>query len=462
MILNAAPHRLGDYYTYFAAMGSQGPVGTVGVLTPLKIMRQTMKSMWRPDAQEQQLFDWAMQNGVVAPRIVEEFIGENARLPQKLAHYFNQRDLIGGMEAMSEFLPAQSEKFSRAFGFMAGVHTGRIMGLTQFDDLAHFARQFTNRTMYLYGQADRAGIMTGPVGGTLGLFKNWMFHYMGNMAEYGGEAMRGNIAPLLWQTAGTFGLGGAAATPVLWPAAQGLNNLLSDEPLQENMYAMLSEEAADGLLFGLPAALAGVALTSQAAGPFANPIRDAESLMMFVHADRIKYFANAFGAAWDNYEVTGRHPGENPEVLRNLVRATMPKSIFRTIQVAMDDSLESWSTGYRIISPEKFGITDQILFAAGMSPVEVERHYQATRFLYHDQQRRRALTAAAGKAMAEARQVKDYREIWNIIQGAKYQGLSLSSVFRSAATRDRAGNEDSVTRTFSPIMQQKVKHLLDY
>ena len=34
MILNADGHVLGDYYSHFAAMGSRGPVGTVGFLSP--------------------------------------------------------------------------------------------------------------------------------------------------------------------------------------------------------------------------------------------------------------------------------------------------------------------------------------------------------------------------------------------------------------------------------------------
>ena len=126
---------------------------------------------------------------------------------------------------------------------MAGIKTGRLMGITDTGELGQFAKKFTERTNYLYGQADRAGIMTGPVGGTFGLFKNWMMHYVGNMAEYAGEGFkRNNWTPLLWQQASTFGIGGFAATP-LYPLAQTFNDWASDDPLIVNAYEMMETES---------------------------------------------------------------------------------------------------------------------------------------------------------------------------------------------------------------------------
>jgi hypothetical protein len=463
MLLNADQAMLGDYYTHFAAMGTKGPVGTVGFLSPWKVMKETLKAMRSPDQQEFELYNWAMNNGVISPRIVEEFIGGNATAIQRLGASLKSPGSFGEkfipfLGQLSEFLPSSSEKFSRGFSFMAGIKTGRLMGITDTGDLAQFAKRFTERTNYLYGQADRAGIMTGPVGGTLGLFKNWMMHYIGNMAEYAGEGMyRNNWTPLLWQTATTFGIGGFAATP-LYPIAQTFNDWASDKPLMENMYEAMGTEAADDFLYGLPATV-GYSLTSQASSPFSNPTRDATMFFSIVHADRMKYFAQAAGAAWDNWQLTGQHPGESEEVTRALSRAVLPKAIYKTIDAMMNDTVESWSTGYPVTG-KKESLLDRSMMAIGFTPVDIERTYAATDILYKDAQYRRAMVAAAGKAYLEAQKAGDSRAMFEVIQGAKNAGLSLSSVFKSAATRNRSGRQDMIDRTFSPMAKQRVKAML--
>lgn len=464
MVLNADSHILGDYYSHFAAMGTKGPVGTVGFLQPVKIMKETLKAMRKPDQQELELYEWAMNNGVIAPRVVEEFIGGNATAIQRLGASLRGPGTAGEkfipfLGQLSEMLPTASEKFSRGFSFMAGIKTGRLMGITDTGDLAQFAKRFTERTNYLYGQADRAAIMTGPIGGTLGLFKNWMMHYVGNMAEYAGEGfMRGNWTPLLWQQSTVLGIGGLAASP-LYPIAQTFNDFASDEPLMTNLYEMMDTEAADGILYGLPATL-GYSLTSQASSPFANPGRDAEMFMSLVHADRMKFLAGAVGDAWDNYQLTGQHPGESEEVVRGLTRAFAPKAIYKIIESAMDSSIESWTTGYPVAPGVGESVLDRAMRAVGFNPVELERSYAAADILYKDKEYRRAMTTAAGKAYLEAQKAGDSREMWEVIQGAKQAGLDLGSVFRSAASRNMAGKQNQIDRTFSPAARSKVRVLL--
>jgi hypothetical protein len=464
MILNADSHVLGDYYTHFAAMGTKGPVGTVGFLSPLKVMKETLRAMRKPDQQEMELYEWAMNNGVIAPRVVEEFIGNNATAIQRLGASLRGPGTAGEkflpfLGQLSEMLPTASEKFSRGFSFMAGIKTGRLMGITDTGDLAQFAKRFTERTNYLYGQADRAAIMTGPIGGTLGLFKNWMMHYVGNMAEYAGEGfMRGNWSPLLWQQGTVLGIGGLAASP-LYPIAQAFNDFASDDPLMSNIYEMMDTEAADGIMYGLPATL-GFSLTSQASSPFANPARDAEMFMSIVHMDRMKFLAGAFGDAWDNYMITGQHPGENDEVMRGLARGFAPKAIYKIIESMMDSSIESWTTGYPVAPGVGESVLDRAMRAVGFNPVELERSYAAADILYKDKEYRRAMTTAAGKALLEAQKAGDSREQWEVIQGARRAGLDLASVFRSAASRNVAGKQNQIDRTFSPRARAQVRDLL--
>ena len=67
----------------------------------------------------------------------------------------------------------------------------------------------------------------------MGLFKTWMANYMAAMFEYSGQAVKGNWAPLAWQTAGTAAVGGVAATPLYWIADGFSKAFLGGSLLQE-------------------------------------------------------------------------------------------------------------------------------------------------------------------------------------------------------------------------------------
>lgn len=458
-VLNSSPAQLGDSYSHFMAMGSRGPVGTMSVLDPIKFMTGTMRDMRKPTSEHLYYFERALNDRVIDPQIVEEFFGETAtRVTDLKKALTSPGGFAKWTEAVSSFLPAQSEKFSRGFSFMAGVRVAKAIGATDPEEVYRFAKQFTTRTGYLYAQADRAAIMTTPAGSFMGLFKNWMFHYMNSMLEYTGEGFsRGNWAPLLWQQGATMAIGGLAASP-LYNLASAFNDMASEKNLMQNAYEMMGQEGADSLFYGLPNVLFDVSLSSQATSPFANPVRDATMLFSSVHMDRMKYLAKSAGAAFDYYQATGEHPGTSEEVRRLLVRGFAPKTIYRTVQAMSDDGIESLSNGYPILP--NAGLYDRVLYAAGLNPTEIDRTYAVADKLYTQKENRRAITQAAGIALKEAIEAGDSREQWNIIQSVLRQGVDISSVVKSATGRIKAGHERMLERTFDPANIAKYRAVL--
>lgn len=458
-VMNSSPAQLGNSYSHFMAMGSRGPVGTMSVLDPIKFMTGTLKDMRKPDAQQLQMFERALNDRVIDPQIVEEFFGENATKVTDLRKALTSGGgFVSWLEAVSSFLPAQSEKFSRGFAFMAGVRVAKAIGATSDDDIYRFAKQFTTRTGYLYAQADRAAIMTTPAGSFMGLFKNWMMHYMHSMFEYTGEGFaRGNWAPLLWQQGSTMALGGLAASP-LYNVASAFNNMASNESLMTNAYEMLGQEGADSLFYGLPATFADIALTSQASSPLSNPVRDATMLFSSVHMDRMAYVQKSMGAAMDYYDATGEHPGTSEEVRRLLVRSFAPKTLYRAVQAFGDSGIESLSNGYPIL-PDA-GMYDRLIYAMGLNPTQVDRTYAVADELYNDQEKRRTLVQASGIALKEAIEERNSMEQWRIIQSAIRNGLDVSSVVRSASGRLEAGHQRMLERTFKPENIAKYRAVL--
>jgi hypothetical protein len=114
---------------------------------------------------------------------------------------------------------------------------------------------------------DRSRVLTGPIGSTWGLFKNWQFHFIGSMAQYAGLAAKDKVfAPMLWQGASAVALGGIGATPLVM-LADGLAKFASDSP---DSFAWLQDNwqgpGADAIYFGFPTTL-GINLQSSSMMP---------------------------------------------------------------------------------------------------------------------------------------------------------------------------------------------------
>lgn len=452
-ITSAAPERLASKYTYFAAGGEKGTLGSLGVLSPLVLMKDSMVQMRKPSAELMKNFERAINEGVIDPRLVEDYIGSSAtKLRDLRSAISGPEGFVNWMRAASEFMPAQSERLSRGHAFTVGHIVAKdYMQMADPDAVYRFAKQFAEHTMFLYGTADRPRALTTPIGSFFGLFKNWMANYGASMLEYTGEGLlHGNWSPLLWQTAGTFATGGLAATPMMM-AADGFAEMFTGKDMLELTYDAFQGEnewAANGLMYGLPAALTGASMYSMTSTPLANPMRDANQLFSIAHMDRLEYFKKAMGYGMGHWFATGRPPGDDPRFWEQLARATMPVSIYRPIAAAQDTMINSLSSGYPVI--KDVSLMDRMWYALGFNPVDLDHAFNVADKLYASQEQRSAHTARLGEAFADAQLRGDSKTMDYILRQAYASGIDPSAVNRSAMARIKKEQTPMIQRNFKP------------
>ena len=121
-ILGKAPAaELAGKYSFFAAGGQKGPIGGLGVLSPLKLMGSAMAEMRKPSAGLRSAIENAVNDGVLTPKVVEEHIGASATKVSNLrAVLKGDESFLSWLRALSEFLPAESERLSRTHAFTVG------------------------------------------------------------------------------------------------------------------------------------------------------------------------------------------------------------------------------------------------------------------------------------------------------------------------------------------------------
>lgn len=450
-VLGGTPEKVARYYTWFPAAGASGkPRAGVGSLDMMKLLGRSLQEMRKPDAELLKNFQRAGTEGVWDPRFVEEYVGQGAKTAVNLKSVINgEQGVLGWLKSLSEFLPAQSEKFARGHAMTLGHIIGRDMLSLKDEKLYHFAREFVHNTMYLYSTADRARLITGPVGSLFGMFKNWQMHYLAQMMLYTDEAvMRNNWKPLLWMAGGTGAMAGAGGMP-MYAAADLMSRWMTDESLMLNIYQMFGGEddtrLADSVYYGLPGFL-GVSLQGSAAAPGADPARDASLLFTFAQLDRMKYLGKALGTAIDSWAATGEHPGQDANVRDLLVRALGPKTLYRLMQVIGDGDLRSLSTGYPVMN--NIDMRQRALFALGLNPTEIDRTYAVADELWRDQEKMKLMVQTYGSAWAEAQLEGDGEAMEKIIRNAVAQGVDISSVIRSAHARLRKSREPQLDRQF--------------
>ena len=223
MVLSASDGKLAELYgNAIVARGADAM--PISFLDPARITAKAMKMMRSSDPELMTWINRAIDEGTINPRFAEEFLGElneNVRFKHVLD---GDEGFVDWLKSINAFMPAKSEEFARTHAFIVGKLTGELMGITG-DKGFRFASEFTNRTMYLYSQPMRAKAMTGPIGNMFGLFKNWQFHYLGNMAHYGEEGIaRGNWNPMLWSMMGTGSIAGLGGVPMFF-AADGFSRM---------------------------------------------------------------------------------------------------------------------------------------------------------------------------------------------------------------------------------------------
>lgn len=458
-VAKALPEDLAGTYTHFAAGGTKGPVGIVATPNPLKILAKTFREMRSPDQALLDSFERATRERVIDPRLVEEYVGEqSAKVSDLKSAIGSPGGFVRWLAALSEWAPAQSERFARAQAFTTGHVLGRDFLRLEGDHLFRFAKQFTENTSYLYGTADRPRMFTTPAGSAFGLFKNWMTNYVAAMLEYTGQAYKGNWSPLLWQTAGTLSVGGFAATP-LYAAANGFANAFGGNSLLEMSYEMFGERGGDSLNFGLPAALTTASLYSQAATPLANPIRDANLLFSTAHYDRLQHLSKTVGEAWDHWRVTGENPARNSRIRDHMIRALAPTTIYRVMGAVQEEGIKSLGSGLPMVMDATPG--QKALYMLGFTPVEMERGLAVAEQLFADRDARLAAVKRLGQAYADAMLEGDSQSMRIVLRQAVVSGVDPSSVLRSAQARADKTEKDILERSFKPKDLDRFKRVLE-
>jgi hypothetical protein len=458
-MIGTAPKESLGTYSYFAAGGEKGPAGAIGVLSPIKLMMKSVGEMRKPSPELTEAMGRAANERVISPQFVEEFFGESATKVSELRKAFSSIGDFGSwVKALSDFLPATTERMSRIHAFTVGHMVARDYLALTGESAYVFAKQFTEKTMYMYSAADRPRIFTTPAGSAMGLFKNWMFNYIASMAEYTGQGIKyNNWAPLLWQTAGTAAVGGVAATPLYW-IADGFSRGFKDKSLLQLSYDSFGEKA-DGVMFGLPAILTGMSFYSNTSSPLANPIRDANQLFSVVAWDRMKHLGKGLGAAIDHWQATGEHPGSSAEAKGYLARAFAPTTLYRAMGAWDDRGIKSLGTGYPLM--KNVSTSDRLLYTMGINPVEIDRNLAVAEELFQNKEKMKSQISSLSAAWATAQRSNDSQGMARIMQQAMLTGVDVSSVLRGAMIRLDKDRKDILERNFKPMQIRKFEQVLN-
>lgn len=445
-VLKASPASLSKYYTWLP-INMQRKVGAAGSLDVLKVTGDSFRLMAKPDKVFREALGIAQREAVLTPGFMAEFVGQEATRRSGMRAALDTDGVVGFLKYLGTALPSMSERMARGHSFAMGwVLAKNVLRKADgaeltFDEMYNFARTFTQNSQFLYSTADRANIITGPIGSALGLFKNWMMHYIGWMAEYAGEAVfRNNWAPLSWMLAGTTAVGGIGGLPFV-EMANSAAKMFDDKSLMLKLYEAYGEQA-DPIWYGLPAFL-GVSLQNQVAAPFADPGQDAAFLFSFTHIDRIKALTRAGQGAWDAIFTEGVHPATNKEFYRNLMKAVGPKTMYRSMQLE-DGALNSLTTGYPMI--KGMSLPEQISYALGLNPTAVDIGYRVNEELWNNQQKLRDRVQTYGKLWYERWAEQDALGARQLVLRAIQEGVPVDSIMKSAQARIRKSQEDMFTR----------------
>lgn len=444
-----------DNAVYFTAMGRNGPVGTLGIWDVMKAQGSAMRAILKPTESDLRLMNQGVKEGVFAPQLIAEMVGDRAVGWAGIRQAWIDKDFVRTIDQMGHFFTTKTEQLSRLVSFQIAAEGARIAGFTDEAHIFELAKRITHNSQFRYTQADRAAFMTTPIGGTIGLFKHWPLSFMGNTLKYMGEGINyGNWKPLLYQQSATWAIGGLAASPFANASAEIFNDFVSDDEMVANLYSMFDEESANSIYFGLPAYL-GVSVTSASQVPGANGIQDIVSMFTPVMLDRMKYMGMTVGDLYSQWQATRSiNPAENPAAMQHLAKAFAPRTLQRIFQSFMDDTLNSYSNGYPILKNPT--MADKVLHSAGLPPIQLAKMYEAANDMYKKTELRKSLTSAHGEAYAQAMDVGNSREMWDIVQSAIRQQLDIGSVMKSAAGRAKRGNQDMIERGTSPLIKAKI------
>lgn len=435
-------------------------VGTLGMMHPMKIIRESFRLMKKPGDELKQFYDQGLRDGTFSAQIMEDWKGGTARVNETIRGAYQRGGAWEAIKHVAFTMAEKSEQLSRMHTFNAYYLFGKHNWGLEGDALYQFIKRGTEVSMYGYKVTDRARIFTGPVGSMAGLFKNWQLHFIGDMMEYAGLGLKhGMWGPLLWQNAAGLAIGGVGGAGALKVMADGLAAWESDGE-SKGSYQWMKEhwsEAADEIYFGLPAFL-GVSLQASAQMPGTDVRNEVNSLFSSVILERMKTLGAATGAAWSYAENAGRNPLGDPNIRDQLMMALAPRAFFRAASVMEGDYYLSMRTGTPMV--RDLSIAQRIAMGTGLNLVEVDAAQREARRLYEDQQRERAAVQGLGQRFAQAQMVGDVEEMTQVINRAVAMGVGPSQVISSANTRRRREEGDIFTRYGKGADVQRVRGLL--
>jgi hypothetical protein len=452
LTLRTPPERLHEFMHFTPAFDKAGrPSGVMSIFEPWKLAKAGFRSLRKPTDEERLIFQRGAREGVVAPRYVEEFLGEKSRIAANLGEVVRGKAPVTRLlRAISEWPAAKTEEFSRAHALMTGYHLGKRMfglgdNLSQKDNelLYQWAKQFAFRTMYQYSTADRAKIFNGPLGGMAGLFKNWMFHNVADLGTYAGEAFKhGNVMPLMWALGGTGAIAGVGGLP-LFELMNAATKVATDKNLMQHIYEGWDPpegnvgNPADALYYGLPGLL-GISLQSSAAGPFNNPIKDVNFLFNIAVLERARKIGQFFGDTYQQWEA-GNNPLESDRTADLALYAFAPRTLYKAFAQVEDGALKSIRNGRPIVDVEGLKVagidTNWLTNTFGFTPTKIARAYELSEEFHSDQQKMRDLTTQYGEAYARAWEQGDQEAMTFVLGRALASGADVSRVMKSAVTR---------------------------
>lgn len=452
-VTTAVPERVAEYFTFFPIQGAKA-AGHVGVLDIMKVTAKSFKDMVKPPPELSKFIQRAASEGVIDPKFVEDVVGQNSRVAQDVGQAMSGTDGFANfIKSWGKIIPGASERMSRGHSFALGYRLGKIYNM-EGDQLYHWSKEFTEKSMFLYSSADRPMVITGPFGSGYGLFKNWLMHYMNWGMTFAGEGVKyGNWNPLMTMVAGTTVVGGVPGI-VGFGAVDALQKTFTDKSMIENIYGTFGGDKehiglGDAVYYGLPGLL-GFSLQNTVAMPFADPARDASFIFGLAYWDRMKAFGKMTGDAYDQVLASGRHPGTDPHLHDSFIRAFAPKALVRlaSIDYGASDAIHSMTTGNTTI--DKLGPAQKMLYTLGVNPKQIELGYAVSNELWKDQRSRLAAIQAMGQEWADATEVKDYQALKEITYRAVTRNIDMSSIIKSAQSRLRRGREDLIESQFSP------------
>jgi hypothetical protein len=462
-LAHKAPERLARYTTYQPVFSEKG-ARVLGTVDSLKIAGQSWKELGNPDEILRKNLARAAEEGTTDPRFIDEWVGQTAVNKQRFKGVLEGKEpFTRFLEAAADTLPAITERHARGHSFAMGhIFYRDIMGVTDPDILYRLAKDFTEKTQYMYSAGDRAQIFNGPLGGMFGLFKNWMSHYMGWMLAYMGEGYRyGNWKPLLWMMAGTSSLGGIGALPFIG-TADDLNKAFGNDTMLMQLYEMQGGadpdgiNMADAIYYGLPGLL-GVSIQGTVSAPLADPGADIIRMMSFAHYNQATKIANAVGPVVDAMESRGQYFISDPEARRALLNATAPKTMIRMAQAFDGPDLRSMNNGNTMVS----GLSpiQRALWGMSLNPTKIEAQFELSRDLWASQNKMRERVGYYGQQLANMYESRDLQAVRRLMIQAMVEGVPMDSIQRSAEARQRRQETGLIEAQFDEAVIRRMQML---